>query len=244
VQEWKLEPARDLGMPLKESLLSHRRETGLIETAIHLTWWGIVRTYLIMGHRLRIEGRENLPKQPPFVLLGNHTSHLDALVLGAAIPWRLHDRVFPIAAGDTFFDNPLKTTFAAGVLNALPMWRRKTSTQALKQLRERLVEQSCGYIIFPEGTRSRDGKLNHFKPGLGMLLAETDIPTVPCHLRGAFEAWPAHKKWPRLGRISLRIGEPLRFATVANDRTGWEAIARTCEDVVRKLGGTEINLVN
>ena len=83
MQDWKLEPARDLGMSLGERSRSLRRECGLIETAAHLGWWSLMRAYLRVGHRLTVHGREHLPSEPPFVLVANHTSHLDALVLAA-----------------------------------------------------------------------------------------------------------------------------------------------------------------
>jgi len=237
VLQWKLEPAHDLGLPLAERLRSHRREAGLVETGAHLAWWGLVRAYLAAGHRLTVVGRERLPAKPPFVLVANHSSHLDALALAAPLPWRLRDRIFPIAAGDTFFQTSAHAVFAAGFLNALPMWRLKCGPQALKALRQRLLDDPCIYILFPEGTRSRDGAMRRFKPGLGMLVAGTDVPIVPCHLQGTYESLPPNRTWPRFKRITLRFGQPLVFPAVSNDRTGWEAIAEQTEAAVRGLGG-------
>jgi 1-acyl-sn-glycerol-3-phosphate acyltransferase len=74
-----------------------------------------------------------------------------------------------------------------------------------------------------------------FKPGLGRLVAGTDVPIVPCHLRGTYEAMPAMKKFPRWKKISLRIDEPLSFSRVANDRAGWESISDAAESAVRHL---------
>jgi 1-acyl-sn-glycerol-3-phosphate acyltransferase len=236
VQDWKLEPARDLGLPLKERLRSQRREAGLVETAAHLLWWGLVRGYLAVGHRLRVIGLENLPAEPPFVLAANHESHLDALVLAAPLPWRLRDRIFPIAAGDTFFEDPLKAVFAVGFVNALPIWRKKCGPHALQELRQRLAQEPCAYILFPEGTRSRDGTIGRFRAGLGMLMAGSAVPVVPCHIEGAYESLPPNRTLPRFRPITLRIGVPLRFA-VANDRAGWEEIARQTEAAVRELAG-------
>jgi hypothetical protein len=124
MEKWRLEPARDLGVPLGKSLRSLQRESGLVTVIARLGWWSTVRAYLALGHRLSIRGREHLPVAPPFVIVANHTSHLDALVLAAALPRRLWDRVFPIAAGDTFFETPLLAAFAAVGLNSLPMGRR------------------------------------------------------------------------------------------------------------------------
>lgn len=235
--EWKLEPARDLGLPFTERLRSHQRESGLVGTAAHLAWWGLVRAYLGVCHRLTVLGQENIPQAPPFLLVANHVSHLDALVLAAPLPWRLRDRVFPIAAGDTFFETSARSVFAAGFLNALPMWRRKCGPHAMQQLRQRLLNEPCAYILFPEGTRSRGGTLGRFKPGLGMLVAGADVPVVPCHLEGTHAALPPNRSVPRFRQITVRVGKPLRFGEKPNDRTGWEAIAAETEEAVRGLAG-------
>jgi 1-acyl-sn-glycerol-3-phosphate acyltransferase len=236
VQDWKLEPARDLGLSLDERHRSLRRESGLIQTAAHLGWWSLMRVYLGVAHRLTIHGRERLPREPPFVLVANHTSHLDALVLAAPLPWRLRDRIFPVAAGDTFFETPVTAAFAAVLLNALPLWRKHCGRHALEELKQRLLEEPCGYILFPEGTRSRDGTLGRFKFGLGSLVAGTTVPVIPCHLQGAYEAWPPDRRRPRFGRITMRVGEPLLFSTATDDRTGWKEVAATAEAAVRRLG--------
>lgn len=239
MQDWKLEPARDLGLDLGDRLRSYRREAGLVESVAHLVWWNLVHGYLRLCHHLKVDGV--LPTEPPFVLIANHQSHLDALVLAAPLPARLRDRIFPIAAGDTFFSSGGKAIFAAGLLNALPMWRGKCVSHALQELRHRLVEEPCAYILFPEGTRSREGKLAPFKPGLGMLVAGTAVPVVPCYLDGTFEALPAHRSLPRFHPIVMRVGRPLVFAEVSNDRAGWVHIARQCEAAVQALSPGKVS---
>jgi 1-acyl-sn-glycerol-3-phosphate acyltransferase len=235
MQPWKLEPAHDLGLPPVDRLRSLDREVGLISTGMHLAWWSMVRGYLAVWHRLEIVGRENLPAKPPFVLIANHVSHLDALVLAAPLPWRMRDRIFPIAAGDVFFKTAFVSAFAAGMLNALPMWRKKCGPRALADLRRRLVEEPCVYILFPEGTRSRDGTIASFKAGLGMLVAGTQVPVVPCLLTGCYEALPPKRKVPLPRTIRLTIGEPVTFAETPVDREGWIRVAETCEERVRAL---------
>jgi 1-acyl-sn-glycerol-3-phosphate acyltransferase len=144
--------------------------------------------------------------------------------------------VFPLAAGDVFFQTPLRSAFSAVVLNALPMWRKKCGSHALERLRQRLVDGSAIYIVFPEGTRSRDGSQQRFKAGLGMLLAETNVPVVPCYLDGCFQALAADAYWPRPRRIRLILGEPRNFASTSNDRSGWMNVAATMEETIRALG--------
>src|SRR5260370_23374274 len=187
-----------------------------------MLWWAFIRTYLALWHRLRIVDRRHLPDRLPFVLVANHASHLDALVLASPLPWWLRDRIFPIAAGDVFFEVPAVAAFAALAVNALPMWRKNCGPQAMRELRQRLTEEPCAYILFPEGGRSRDGKMRPFKSGLGMLVAGTEVPGVPCHLRGCFAALQAGSKLPRPRPIELRVGPPLTFCSISNQRAGWE----------------------
>jgi 1-acyl-sn-glycerol-3-phosphate acyltransferase len=121
------------------------------------------------------------------------------------------------------------------MLNALPMWRKNCGPHALAELRRKLQEEKAIYIIFPEGGRSRNGLMMPFKHGLGMLVAETEVPVVPCGLIGTFEALPPGRKFPRPMAIKLIIGDPLQFASTANDRAGWSQIAASVESRVRGL---------
>src|SRR5438034_780870 len=95
MESWKLEPAKDFGLPPGQRLKSIQRESGLLATVGHLTWWALVRGYLRLFHRLEVRGRENLPAQGPFVIVANHSSHLDALVLGAVQKDRSDHRQSP-----------------------------------------------------------------------------------------------------------------------------------------------------
>jgi 1-acyl-sn-glycerol-3-phosphate acyltransferase len=236
MKPWTFEPARDIELSPVERARSLRREAGLISTIGHLCWRLGTKACFKLYHRFSVEAAGVLPEHPPFVMVANHASHLDALLLAAALPCRLCDCVFPVAAGDVFFSTPAMSLFAATFFNALPMWRRNCGSHALAELRKRLVEEPCGLILFPEGTRSRDGTLGPFKPGLGMLTAGSAVPVFPCHLSGAFQAFPPNARLPRPRKIRLKIGEPLVFDSVPNARDGWEHIAKSVQEAVRRLG--------
>ena len=235
MEDWQYKPAGDFGLKPEESLRSLRREAGLVAGLTQTGWRLLVKTYLRGYHRLRVEGREHLPKQAPFVMVANHASHLDALTLASALPWKLRQSVFPIAAGDVFFETPAVALFSAMMLNALPMWRKSCGPHAMQQLRERLIGEPAIYVLFPEGTRTRDGQLGRFKPGIGMLVAAADVPVVPCYLDGAFTACPPDGKIPRPLPLRLRIGAPLRFSDLKNERAGWQEIAAQLEAAVAAL---------
>jgi 1-acyl-sn-glycerol-3-phosphate acyltransferase len=232
---WSYRPATDLKLPPVERARSIQREPGLLSNVGHFTCHSLARAYFSLYHRMRVEGAENLPGKLPFVLIANHASHLDALALAATMPCRLCGRVFPVAAGDVFFETPITSLTSAFFLNALPMWRKRCGPHALAELRAKLVDEPCGYILFPEGARSRDGRMLPFKAGLGMLTAGTVVPIVPCHLVGAFEAFPAGARLPRPHPMRLRVGRPLVFDGVPNTRTGWERVVSEAEAAVRLL---------
>ncbi len=232
--DWDLRPARDHGLTPAARLRSNGREPGLGGLALAALWRVAVRGYLVAAHGLRVDGREHLPPAP-FVLVANHASHLDALALAAALPPSLARRAFTLAAGDTFFTSVPAAAFAAYAVNALPVWRRRTSAHDLDALRARLHEDRAVLILFPEGTRTRTGAMGAFRPGLGALVAGTAVPVVPCFLDGAHAAWPPGRRLPRPGRLQLLIGHPVAFDAVAPDRAGQREVAATCEALVRAL---------
>ena len=235
MDDWKYEPARDQHIPSNERLKSLQREAGLLAFLTQTTSRLAIKSYLKLYHRLKIINGERLPRAAPFVMVANHSSHLDALALAAALPWRLRQHAFPIAAGDVFFHTKAAAFFSAMALNALPMWRKRCGPHALDELRERLLGEPAIYILFPEGTRTRDGKLGSFKPGLGRIVAGADVPVVPCHLDGAFRAFPPGGRFPAPVRLLLRVGAPLNFAEVPDVRRGWEEIAARLETAVSEL---------
>jgi 1-acyl-sn-glycerol-3-phosphate acyltransferase len=239
MDDWKLEPARDLTQEGMARWRNPRREHGLVSSVLRLGWWSAVRLFLGLVNRLEVRGRQHLPRRGPVVLVANHASHLDALVLACAVPLSLRDRLFPLAAGDVFFESPAVAAFAAHLLNALPVWRRNAGRHGLAELRQRLVEEEAVYILFPEGARSRDGRMLPFKPGVGMMVAGTPAQVVPCYLHGTFEAFPAGRRWPRPVKVRVVLGPGRSFADVKNDRAGWERITTVLEEDIKRLGGVQ-----
>ncbi len=235
MDDWRYKPAADAGLAPGESLRSLKRETGLIGSLTQAGWRTLVRAYLLGYHRLEVSGIEHVPKAAPFVMIANHSSHLDAVTLASALPWPLRRSAFPIAAGDVFFETPVASLFSAMMLNALPMWRKRCGSHAMQELRDRLIGEPAIFILFPEGTRSRDGQMGRFKPGIGMIVAGAEVPVVPCYLEGAHRAFAPGSSLPRPVPLALRIGPPRTFARVANDRAGWQQIAAELEAAVAAL---------
>jgi 1-acyl-sn-glycerol-3-phosphate acyltransferase len=232
--EFRLRPARDLGLSPGARLRSLSREPGLVGLALQAAWRGCVRAYLRAAHRLRVEGAAHLPK-PPFVLVANHTSHLDALALMAALRGEAARRAHALAAEEVFFGSTAGAAFAAYALSALPVRRGRTGRQALSTLRARLEEDALVFVLFPEGTRARDGVMASFQPGVGALVCGAQVPVVPAAIQGAFACWPASRRWPRPGRLAVRIGPPLACADLPDTPRGWADAAARAEAAVRAL---------
>jgi len=237
MHHWKFKPAADLGLGPRERCVSLRRENGLGNTLMHYAWLGFARSFLVCWNRLEIIGREHLPCQPRFVMVANHMSHLDAPALAATLPLKWCDQVFPIAAGDVFFARQTVADFAGLVANALPVWRRNSygAGHAMEALRDRITREAAIYILFPEGTRSRDGKMLPFKNGIGALVAGTAVPVVPCHIAGTAAAGPVGAHFPGRHKITVRIGQPLDFQSATNDRDGWASVAEITRQAVEQL---------
>ncbi|MBI3988096.1 MAG: 1-acyl-sn-glycerol-3-phosphate acyltransferase, partial [candidate division NC10 bacterium] len=98
----------------------------------------------------------------------------------------------------------------------------------LNLCKELLANPGNILILFPEGTRSITGEIGEFKPGIGLLLAGTDVPVLPCHLAGAFEAWPKGRMLPRPGRLQLMIGAPRNYATLP---PGKRSALQVCQEL-------------
>jgi 1-acyl-sn-glycerol-3-phosphate acyltransferase len=194
-----------------------------------------LRGWLNAYHRLEIRGSELLPQEGSFVMVANHSSHLDALCLLAALPLRKLHRAFPAAAADYFFVDIPRMAAAAVVMNALPFAREVGARQSLALCRQLLASPGNILLLFPEGTRTTTGAIGEFKPGIGLLLAGSAVPAVPCHLAGAFAAWPKGTAIPRPHAVRLRIGEPRRFNQLPANKESMLQIARELQTAVEEL---------
>jgi 1-acyl-sn-glycerol-3-phosphate acyltransferase len=235
VDDFKLEPARDRDLSGMDRYKSPQREDGLIESGLRLAWWLLLRGVFCTWNRLRITGLEHLPSAPSFVLVANHASHLDAPLLTSLLPLAWRDQTFPIAARDVFFERLSLAAFSAVFVNAFPIVRGPSGRHGLADVRERLLSEPSILILFPEGTRTRTGEMNRFKPGIGMLVAETSIPVVPCYLSGTAEALPLHGWFVRPAHLAIRLGPPQVFSDLPNNREGWNACSLRLEEAVRAL---------
>jgi len=239
MEDWRYDPARDLDQPLIERLRRVPREPDMLVYGLRLFSAALIRLWLRLYHRLTIAGRANLPAEGPFVLVANHSSHLDTLCLLSVLGARDLHRAFPAAAKDYFFTNVARTVLSAVLVNALPFDRRADPRRSLALCR-RVLDDGSILILFPEGTRAREqGEPGEFKPGIGLILAGTAHPVVPCRLEGAHRAWPRSAWFPRPRRVRLAIGRPRRYESLPPGRESAVVIARDLRGAVIAAGARE-----
>lgn len=195
---------------------------------------------------------------PPVIFYANHSSHLDAPTLLLSLPPWWRERTAVGAAADYFFDVWWRAAATALVINAFPVERAgsRRSTRAAKQM----IEGGWNVLVFPEGTRSKDGWLGEFRMGAARLCIENRVPAVPIALRGTYQSMPRGRGWPAPGRkpVRVRFGEPVSpaegelapdFATrmrgalellLEEDRTTWyEAMKRDARGERASAGGPQ-----
>ncbi len=167
-----------------------------------------LRSFFGWFSRLRIEGVENLPPTGPFILAPNHECHLDNLFVACGLPKILQQEMAVLGKKEHF--ERWITRGAAKLCHALPVDRAQVSSFPLKVCAE-VLRRGGVLLIHPEGTRSPDGRLLPFKPGVAQLAISCACPILPVYIEGTHEFWPKGSLLPkRRSRITVRIGAPLQ----------------------------------
>lgn len=156
----------------------------------------IVKMSLGVGWSLRTTGRENIPETGPVLLLANHQSYLDPPAIGSSI-----NRHVAYLARKQLFANPA-FGFLIRVLNAVPVDQEGIAKEGLKGILAKL-QQGWPVLVFPEGSRSYDGQMQPFKPGVLLLVKRVQCPIVPIGVAGAFAAFPRYNKFPHPSPLFL-----------------------------------------
>jgi len=234
--EWEYHPPPDIDETMSEHLRNFPRQPYMLMYAIRSVVALLLRGWMRLYHRMRIDGRENLPTTGSFVLVCNHTSHLDTLCMLCSVPLKRIHRTFPAAAADYFFSSLPRSAVSAILINALPFDRKIKGAESLTVCGELLRNEGNVLIIFPEGTRTTSGEMGRFRSGIGRLVVGTDLPVVPCHLDGGLKAWPKGKGFPRPHKLQLRIGAPMTFGHLDKSSESVVKICRDLQDSVAALG--------
>ncbi len=165
--------------------------------------WSVVKVTVVGAKELKSVKR-------PFIVVANHSSHLDAPLILGALPRRLARYLAAGAAADYFFDVWWRRGLTALFFNAFPVDRSGANPRSVNA--KSLLKRGVPLLVFPEGTRSKDyRKLGTFKPGAAALSAATGAPCLPIALVGAGRAHPRGSNWPKRGRLPVGVvfGAPM-----------------------------------
>ena len=152
--------------------------------------------------RVRVVGRENVPATGGGLICANHQSYFDPIVVGLAV-----DRRMNYLARDTLFRHPL-LKWIMNYMDAIPIDREGGGLAGLKETLRKLKQEEL-VLIFPEGTRTRNGELQPLKPGFCAVARRSQRPLIPIGFDGAYQAWPRSSPLPRLSTLAVVIGEPI-----------------------------------
>jgi 1-acyl-sn-glycerol-3-phosphate acyltransferase len=180
----------------------------------HLGWLAFRAVYATY-FRWRVFGAENVPLTGGVILASNHASFLDPPLVGAGLK-----RDINYLARESLFRFP-----GIGALlrswNSVPVDRDGGGARGLKKILDRLLAGG-GIILFPEGTRTRDGRLQPARSGIGLTVIKSTAPVVPVRVFGTYEAYGRHISIPRPHRIAVKYGAPMDFEAL-------RAEAKTCD---------------
>jgi 1-acyl-sn-glycerol-3-phosphate acyltransferase len=190
-------------------------------------FYPFVRLYL----GLTREGLEHLPARGPAIVISNHVSYMDPILLGSAAPRPIHFIVLR-----WMFDLLLLRWFYWGMGTVAV--RAEEGQQDARGIKQALRLLGSGRIlgVFPEGTRSSDGRLQDPRLGAAMIAALSGAPVVPAHIHGARESLPVGGRFPAPARVHVRFGRALRFDRARRrDRGALEEFAQEMLDAIRRL---------
>jgi 1-acyl-sn-glycerol-3-phosphate acyltransferase len=162
----------------------------------------IARMLCVLWFRIRVEGRHHVPSQGGGMLLSNHQSGLDPILVGLAC-----NRNLNFLARSTLFKNPAFSFFLK-IVDSIEIDRERGGLSGLREMLSRLRSGKV-VLLFPEGTRTQDGSIGVVKPGFFPIAKRSDVPLIPVAIVGAFECMPKGSKWIFPKPIAVVFGKPI-----------------------------------
>lgn len=182
-----------------------------------------------MWFRGDVLGTENFPRTGPFLIASNHASHLDPPFVGSQIAKQM--RFF---ARKSLWDNRLLAWWLDQV-ETIPVERDTGDIGAIKRVLQALKEDRA-VVLFPEGTRSADGRLQKAKAGVGLMACKTGVPVVPCRVYGSFEAYGKGAKLPRFGTpVTIVFGRPIPASEYDDPAAGKARYEKAAQHIMDRI---------
>ncbi len=175
--------------------------------------------------RLKKENLENIPKEP-CIFVGNHQSFIDGFILNEALPAKILKKTYYMAKVK-HFNSPVMRFFGKNG-NILVVDINKNLSETLQAMAVAL-KKGKNVVVFPEGIRSRDGKIGEFKKSFAIIAKELSIPVVPFAIKGAYEVFPAGSKIPKSGELNIKF-----FNKICPKNLSYDEIASKVKDKIKE----------
>jgi 1-acyl-sn-glycerol-3-phosphate acyltransferase len=181
----------------------------------------------LLLHRIRIEGRENIPQEGCLVV-SNHASFMDPTTVG----WAFGREMYYLGRKDLF--RPPFLSWFLPMCNVLPVDRDAPDISGMRRI-IKMLQAGESVLIFPEGTRSEDGALKPAEPGAGLIAIKADVPILPVRVFGTYESLSRRDKIIRLHPIRVVIGKPYRPAIPPGEKPSYQKVAQEMMDRIALL---------
>ncbi len=165
----------------------------------------LLKLFFKLYNRLEVSGLENLP-EPPFIIASNHASYLDGFVIASALPYSVANKTYFLGA-EEYFRNPITSTFGK-LAHVVPIDLQRKVKESMEKTAWLLKTQRV-VVIFPEGARTRDGKLLPFKKGFAILSSALNVPVVPTTIVGTYQSMSIRDRFPKPTKIKVIFGKPV-----------------------------------
>lgn len=195
---------------------------------VYTLLWLLVNVVARACFRYRTVGAERVPRRGGVLLAANHESYLDIPLLGCGVRRRLY-----FMGRRSLFPNPV-IGWICRHLGWIPIRQDRLDREGFGEAIER-IKAGKAVVIYPEGGRSRDGRLLLAKPGVGVIVAKTGCPVIPVHIEGTFEALPTGARFIRCRPVTVTFGEPMDFTEDLKNLEGKAAYQHVASAVMARI---------
>lgn len=197
----------------------------------------------------RVAAPKSIPMETPMLIVANHVTAFDAALIQYALPGKMRRHIAMAMSGEMLYEyrhfrdpeplhptgrfflpGPLFYFLVTALFNVFPLLRRRDFQPSFAHA-GRAMDHGYNVLVFPEGTRSAEGKLARFRPGIGLLAKQSGTLVLPVALRGLGELKASGERWFHSGKIEVRVGDPLRLAPTESEA----AITARLQDQIERL---------
>ena len=187
----------------------------------------------------KVEGVENIPRNTPFIIAANHSSYYDVLLPAIILVPKLNKKIHALC--NSYYWNNIALKFILNMWEAIPVYVEKE--KGSKRKNKLAFQKAVNYLkknelvmIFPEGKRSHDGKLNKAYPGVAKIALKAKVPVMPFGIIDANKVLPKRKMFPRLTRCEVKIGKLIYFSKYYNKKINDKQLGQVTRTIMKEIG--------